>query len=114
MIVFFNGEFIDKARAMVSVDDRGFLFGDGVYEVFRATEGELFAADRHLRRLARGLAVLEIARPAALTAAALLAAARRLRADNSLTRGDPTLGTHGRRASGGGAPAAGGQRSDPR
>src|SRR5437016_12677939 len=88
MIVFFNGEFIDKARAMVSVDDRGFLFGDGVYEVFRATEGELFAADRHLRRLARGLAVLEIARPAALTDAALLAAARRLLEDHALTRGD--------------------------
>src|SRR5439155_395644 len=62
--------------------------GDGVYEVFRATEGELFAADRHLRRLARGLAVLELARPAALTDAALLAAARRVLDDNALTRGD--------------------------
>ncbi|PYO34789.1 MAG: aminotransferase [Gemmatimonadetes bacterium] len=88
MIVFFNGTFIDKAQATVSVDDRGFLFGDGVYEVFRATEGELFAADRHLRRLARGLAVLELARPAALTDAALLAAARRVLDDNALTRGD--------------------------
>src|SRR5437879_13021968 len=88
MIVFFNGEFIDKARATVSLDDRGFLFGDGVYEVFRATEGDLFAADRHLRRLARGLAVLELTRPAALTDAALLAAARRVLEDNALSRGD--------------------------
>ncbi|PYM60943.1 MAG: aminotransferase, partial [Candidatus Rokuibacteriota bacterium] len=88
MIVFFNGEYIDKAQATVSVDDRGFLFGDGVYEVFRATDGALFAADRHLRRLANGLAELEFARPAALDDAALLAAARRLLQDNGLTRGD--------------------------
>ncbi len=54
----------------MSVDDRGFLFGDGVYEVFRATDGALFAADRHLRRLANGLAELEFARPAALEDAA--------------------------------------------
>src|SRR5436189_5954002 len=88
MISCFNGAFIEKAQASVSVDDRGFLFGDGVYEVFRATDGALFAADRHLRRLANGLAELEFARPAALDDAALLAAARRLLQDNGLTRGD--------------------------
>ncbi len=88
MIVFFNGEFVDKSQATVSVDDRGFLFGDGVYEVFRATDGALFAADRHLRRLANGLADLEFTRPAALDDAALLAAARRVLRDNGLTRGD--------------------------
>ena len=88
MIVFFNGEFVDKSQATVSVDDRGFLFGDGVYEVFRATDGALFAADRHLRRLANGLADLEFTRPAALDDAALLAAARRVLQDNGLTRGD--------------------------
>ena len=88
MIVFFNGEFVDKSQATVSVDDRGFLFGDGVYEVFRATDGALFAADRHLRRLANGLVELEIARAATLDDAALLAAARRVLQDNGLTRGD--------------------------
>ena len=70
MIVYLNGKFIDNAHATVSVDDRGFLFGDGVYEVFRVTEGRLFAADRHLRRLARGLEFLEIPRAAALTTTA--------------------------------------------
>jgi len=88
MIVFLNGKFVDKSQATVSVDDRGFLFGDGVYEVFRVTDGRLFAADRHLRRLAQGLEFLEIPRPAALDDAALLAAALRLLQDNALTRGD--------------------------
>ncbi len=88
MIIFFNGAFIEKAQATVSVDDRGFLFGDGVYEVFRATDGALFAADRHLRRLANGLAEVEISTPAALDDAALLAAARRVLHDNGLSRGD--------------------------
>lgn len=88
MIVYLNGRFVDKSEATVSVDDRGFLFGDGVYEVFRVTDGRLFAAERHLRRLALGLDFLEIPRPAALDDAALVAAALRLLQDNTLTRGD--------------------------
>jgi len=88
MIVYLNGKFIDNAQATVSVDDRGFLFGDGVYEVFRVADGRLFAADRHLRRLARGLEFLEIPRASALDDAALVAAALRLLQDNALTRGD--------------------------
>ena len=88
MIVYLNGKFTDNDQATVSVDDRGFLFGDGVYEVFRVTDGRLFAADRHLRRLARGLEFLEIPRTAALDDAALVAAAQRLLQDNALTRGD--------------------------
>ncbi len=88
MIVYLNGKFIDNAQATVSVDDRGFLFGDGVYEVFRVADGRLFAADRHLRRLARGLEFLEIPRTAALDDTALVAAALRLLQDNALTRGD--------------------------
>ena len=87
MIVYLNGKFVDKAQATVSVDDRGFLFGDGVYEVFRVTDGRLFAADRHLRRLARGLTELEIPRPDGLDDESLLAAARRLLHDNDLSHG---------------------------
>ena len=36
MTVYFNGTFMDKADVSISPDDRGFLFGDGVYEVVRA------------------------------------------------------------------------------
>ena len=58
--VYLNGEFLPVDRAAISVDDRGFLFGDGVYEVMRSLRGRLFAADRHRRRLTRGLAALDL------------------------------------------------------
>ena len=55
MTVYFNGTFMDKADVSISPDDRGFLFGDGVYEVVRAEDGILFRLDDHRRRLARSL-----------------------------------------------------------
>jgi len=58
--VYLNGELVPKERAMVSVDDRGFLFGDGIYEVTPAYGGIFFRLARHLDRMRRGLAALEI------------------------------------------------------
>jgi D-alanine transaminase len=55
MVVYLNGEFMEKAEARLSPDDRGFLFGDGVYEVIRAYEGLFFEAPAHARRLRRSL-----------------------------------------------------------
>lgn len=55
MIVYLHDDFIPKAEAKISPDDRGFLFADGVYEVLHAYDGHLFKADRHLARLARSL-----------------------------------------------------------
>lgn len=49
--VYFNGEFVPHDRALVSVEDRGMLFADGVYEVVRAYDGRLFALEEHLSRL---------------------------------------------------------------
>jgi D-alanine transaminase len=60
MIVFLNGEFMDAAEARVPVDDRGFLFADGVYEVVRVYHGTPFLMAPHLRRLRAGLASLQI------------------------------------------------------
>jgi D-alanine transaminase len=57
-IVYLNGAFLPRERATVSVDDRGFLFGDGVYEVIRVVGGAYIDAGRHLDRLHRGLAEL--------------------------------------------------------
>ncbi|MCF8044234.1 MAG: aminotransferase class IV [Desulfarculaceae bacterium] len=54
--VFFNGGFMKKEDVCISPDDRGFLFGDGVYEVIKIYEGEPFELDTHLVRLARSLA----------------------------------------------------------
>ena len=90
MTVYLNGVYLDRAQATVSVDDRGFLFGDGVYEVTRAHHGQLFEGERHLRRLARGLEGIGLALPAGL-AAALLEISGRLLRENGLEEGDATV-----------------------
>lgn len=90
MTVYLNGSFVPRAEARVSVDDRGFVFGDGVYEVIRAYDGRWFQAGPHLERLQRGLAGLQIAPTAATASAALLAVAERLLAENGLRRGHAT------------------------
>ena len=59
-IVYLHGQFLRRADAKLSVDDRGFFFGDGVYEVTRAVQGQLFEWDRHTRRLQRGLRELRL------------------------------------------------------
>ena len=50
-IVYLNGEFLPKDKAAVSVMDRGFLFGDGVYEVIPVYSRRPFRVAEHLRRL---------------------------------------------------------------
>jgi D-alanine transaminase len=89
-MIYLNGVYLDRAQAVVSVDDRGFLFGDGVYEVTRAHDGQLFEWERHLRRLARGLDGLSIAPPAGL-ATALLEISERLLREDGLEQGDATV-----------------------
>jgi D-alanine transaminase len=59
-MVYLNGEFIPKDEAKISVDDRGFLFADGVYEVTPFYGGVPFYLDRHLARLRRGLSWMRI------------------------------------------------------
>ncbi len=59
-IVHLNGEYLPKEEAVVSVDDRGFLFGDGVYEVTPAFGGNFLRMDRHMARLRRGLDALSL------------------------------------------------------
>jgi len=60
---FLNGAFIPLAEARVSVMDRGFLFGDSVYEVIPAYGGRLFRLEQHLRRLEQSLAAIRMATP---------------------------------------------------
>ncbi len=60
MLVYLNGKFTDHTEAMVSVADRGFLFGDGIYEVTRVINGRLFREKEHMQRLGEGLAGLKI------------------------------------------------------
>ena len=60
MQVFLNGSYIPAAEAKVSVDDRGFLFADGVYEVARIYGGRIFLLDAHIERMRNGLRALNI------------------------------------------------------
>jgi D-alanine transaminase len=60
MLVYLNGTFVDHAEARVSVDDRGFLFADGIYEVIRVYGGRPFLAEPHMERMAQGLSAIGI------------------------------------------------------
>jgi D-alanine transaminase len=59
-IAYVNGLFLPIEEARVSVEDRGFQFADGVYEVLRTYNGKIFAMEEHLQRLARSLDAVEI------------------------------------------------------
>jgi D-alanine transaminase len=75
-LCYLNGEYASLRDAKVSVLDRGFIFGDGVYEVVPAYGGKLFRFDEHMARLGRSLAKLRIPNP--LKAEQWLERARRL------------------------------------
>ena len=62
-ILYLNGQFLPPEQAMVSVMDRGFLFGDGVYEVIPAYGGKPFRLEGHLKRLHNSLEAIRIPPP---------------------------------------------------
>lgn len=62
-IVYLNGKFLPVEQACVSVMDRGFIFGDGVYEVIPVYGGRLFRFEQHLERLARSMAEISLVNP---------------------------------------------------
>lgn len=90
-IIYLNGEFLDRSRAAIPLDDRGFLFGDGVYEVCRVIQGRIDRFDEHWRRLERGLAALEISLNDSLDPQALKSVFHRLIEENGLTQGHATV-----------------------
>lgn len=63
-LCFLNGEYLPLAEARVPVLDRGFVFGDGIYEVVPVYGRRLFRFDEHLARLNRSLAKVRIPAPA--------------------------------------------------
>jgi D-alanine transaminase len=90
MIVYVNGEYLEKARARLSIDDRGLIFGDGIYEGIRAIDGRIFEWEPHAERMVNGLAGLRIAFGAERVAE-LRGVCERLLRDNDLVRGDAFL-----------------------
>jgi D-alanine transaminase len=60
---YLNGEFTELPNAKISVMDRGFIFGDGVYEVVPVYAGRLFRFEQHMARLERSLSELRVSNP---------------------------------------------------
>ncbi|WHA43251.1 D-amino-acid transaminase [Agrobacterium larrymoorei] len=83
--VYINGEFLPEAEARISVFDRGFLFGDGIYEVTSVIDGKLIDSDLHMARLERSVGEIGIRLP--VTTQQIVEAERRLIAENDLTEG---------------------------
>jgi aminodeoxychorismate lyase len=63
MVVFLNGRWVTEAKAVVPVNDRGFLYGDGLFETMRVFNGRPFRMAQHLERMVRGSNYLKIPLP---------------------------------------------------
>jgi D-alanine transaminase len=90
-IVYVNGAFVPRAEARVSVEDRGFVFGDGVYEVFRAINGRLFASRFHNERLKRSLEGVRILLRGGDSPVRFTEIGKQLLTENDLLQGEATL-----------------------
>jgi D-alanine transaminase len=67
-ISYVNGRYLPRRSASVNVEDRGYQFADGVYEVCEVREGAIIDQPRHLARLERSLGELRIRMPVAASA----------------------------------------------
>jgi D-alanine transaminase len=86
-ISYVNGRYVNHSRAVVHMEDRGYQFADGVYEVVAFYNRRLLDGERHLRRLMRSLNEMEIATP--MTEKSLRLVMREMLAQND--REDGTL-----------------------
>ncbi|QGQ97368.1 D-amino-acid transaminase [Paenibacillus psychroresistens] len=62
-MILFQDQIVEKSSIHISPDDRGYNFGDGVYEMFRVYKGELFAKEAHFARLIRTAEAVQIQLP---------------------------------------------------
>jgi D-alanine transaminase len=90
-IVYVNGSFLPRKEARVSIEDRGFVFGDGVYEVLRVVNGRLFATRFHNDRLDRSLDGVRITLENGDSSSRFVEIGEQLLRENDLTRGQATL-----------------------
>jgi D-alanine transaminase len=90
-IVYVNGKFSPRGEAKVSVEDRGFVFGDGVYEVLRVINGRPFATRFHNDRLRRSLDGIRISLDGENSPEHFVEIGRELLRENDLLQGEATL-----------------------
>jgi D-amino acid aminotransferase len=88
-IVLLNGRLVPAGRARISALDRGFIYGDGLFETFRTYAGRPFGLAEHLARLARSARVFRL--PLRRTAAHWEPRVRRLLRANALLAGDAAV-----------------------
>ena len=88
-IVFLNNKFLPRDKAKVSVFDRGFIYGDGVFETIRSYNGKVFAFDLHFIRLSEGIKALAI--PIMLKEDYLLSCIKELLRRNNLNNTDANI-----------------------
>ena len=63
MTIFLNGRFVSEAEAVIPVNDRGFMYGDGLFETLRVVNHRPFRMAQHLERMTRGADFLKIKPP---------------------------------------------------
>ncbi|KSV90453.1 D-amino-acid transaminase [Sinorhizobium sp. GL28] len=83
--VYLNGEFLPENEARLSIFDRGFLFGDGIYEVTAVLDGKLIDSAPHMARLERSAREIDV--PLPVSTEEIVAIEKRLVRDNDLVEG---------------------------
>ena len=62
-MIFLNGQFVSQDKALVSIKDRGFQLGDGIYEVIRCYKGRAFSLNEHIDRLLKSAEAIRLELP---------------------------------------------------
>jgi D-alanine transaminase len=63
VVVLLNSTFVDRSEAKVDIEDRGYQFGDGIYEVIRLYNGQFFTLEEHVERLYNSAKAIELVIP---------------------------------------------------
>ncbi|BAQ11800.1 D-alanine aminotransferase [Bacillus sp. OxB-1] len=84
-VYFVDGQFVEKEHVSISVDDRGYYFGDGVYEVIKVYDGDLYTGEEHIARLFESAAKIKLTIP--YSEAQLIEMAKQLVVSNSISVG---------------------------
>ena len=58
--IYLNGSFLPRSEAQIPIMDRGFLFGDGVYELIPVFNKKIFLLEEHLKRLKSSLNLIQM------------------------------------------------------
>lgn len=95
-LVYLNGSYLPPEEALVTVTDRGFAYGDGVFTTIKVLGGKLLFLDRHLARLGRDAAVISLPAPLDEVESAVWGLAGKLGLGDGVLKATLTRGAGGR------------------